>query len=230
MSCERARLDCAYRDGCAHALHLYMRHCDPRSLRRDADPHCPRECQYALIALTSTPEGKRLMTCVCDDNYCRESKLRLDVCRPHVARLGNATEVPCRLAAQICSADQQCYTALQYYQRLCGAMFAGRKCTARCRNSIAILRRQDNAARLAGCSCDGTEDFDCAGIQENMSRLCFHKHHKATSSSTTQVPETTYSRNDENNEIQALTSSCSNVYQTLSSVLTGLILLKFVER
>lgn len=62
MSCERARLDCAYRDGCAHALHLYLRHCDARSLRRDANPHCPRECQYALIALTSTPEGKRLTT------------------------------------------------------------------------------------------------------------------------------------------------------------------------
>lgn len=45
----------------------------------------------------------------------------------------------------------------------------------RCRNSINILRRQEKAAKLNTCICDGAEDFDCKGIHRNMNWLCFGK-------------------------------------------------------
>lgn len=47
----------------------------------------------------------------------------------------------------------------------------------RCRNSINILTRQEKAAKLNTCICDGSEDYDCRGIHRNMNRLCFGKAH-----------------------------------------------------
>jgi hypothetical protein len=60
-SCENARLRCAYRGGCGHALQNYLMGCsflldDSVTLK-----YCPEPCQHALIALTSTEEGKNLM-------------------------------------------------------------------------------------------------------------------------------------------------------------------------
>ena len=46
------------------------------------------------------------------------------------------------VAQWICIADPLCSTALEYYNRFCRSMFAGKKCTLRCKNSISILRRQ----------------------------------------------------------------------------------------
>ena len=48
-------------------------------------------------------------------------------------------------------------------------------CSPRCNNSISILQRQEKAAQLETCQCDGSEPFDCAVIKSNMARLCFHK-------------------------------------------------------
>lgn len=62
-SCEEARLKCAYRTGCGMALQNYMVGCS--SVLRDSGDHCPEACQHALIALTSTDEGKDLMTVSC---------------------------------------------------------------------------------------------------------------------------------------------------------------------
>lgn len=87
----------------------------------------------------------------------------------------NETIVSCRVAQWICSADALCSTALDYYNRLCRSMFHGKKCTHRCLNSISILRRQEKAAKLKTCKCDGLEEYDCPQIQSNMARLCFHK-------------------------------------------------------
>ena len=81
--------------------------------------------------------------------------------------------VTCTAAQWICAADAACATALDYYHRFCGAMFRGRKCTARCENSIAILRRQTAARKLETCACDGTEEYDCRAIKRNMGELCF---------------------------------------------------------
>lgn len=59
-SCEEARLKCAYRTGCGRALQSYIVGCS--SLHHSPPGHCPETCQQALIALTSTDEGKDLMT------------------------------------------------------------------------------------------------------------------------------------------------------------------------
>lgn len=95
----------------------------------------------------------------------------------------NETVVSCRVAQWICSADTQCFTALEYYNRYCRSMFHGKKCTHRCRNSISILERQEKAAKLKTCKCDGHEEYDCPRIQSNMARLCFNE--KATHKETT---------------------------------------------
>ncbi|XP_014205199.1 uncharacterized protein LOC106637081 [Copidosoma floridanum] len=53
--------------------------------------------------------------------------------------------------------------------------------TRSCLNSINILRRQEKAAKLNTCFCDGAEDYDCTAIHRNMDELCFHRppqHHK----------------------------------------------------
>lgn len=63
-----------------------------------------------------------------------------------------------------------------------------------------------------------------------MSRLCFHKHHKLASSSTTNLPDTTYSKNDESNEVHASTSSSNNCIYQVRLILSATIILKLVER
>lgn len=88
----------------------------------------------------------------------------------------NETVVSCTVAQWICEADALCSKALEYYNEYCRSMFHGKKCSHRCRNSISILRRQEKAAKLTTCRCDGQEDYDCPRIQNNMARLCFHTH------------------------------------------------------
>ncbi len=83
------------------------------------------------------------------------------------------TVVSCTAAQWICAADPLCSTALEYYNRFCGSMFRGRRCTRRCLNSIRILRRQRASAKLESCLCDGTEPYECRRIKDNMDRLCF---------------------------------------------------------
>ena len=84
------------------------------------------------------------------------------------------TIVSCSAAQWICAADPLCSTALDYYNRFCGAMFSGKRCTKRCLNSINILKRQTAAAKLESCYCDGTEkEYDCPSVKRNMERLCF---------------------------------------------------------
>ena len=54
-------------------------------------------------------------------------------------------------------------------------MFKGKECNDRCMNSIKILQRQKPANKLENCYCQGTEDFDCQTIKNNMQDLCFDK-------------------------------------------------------
>lgn len=98
------------------------------------------------------------------------------MCRPQVLKgAANATS-SCRLSQLICLADAQCATALRYYDELCRSMYRrGRKCSNKCLNSIEILRKQEKAAALTECRCDGNEDYDCPRMQNNLQRLCFHK-------------------------------------------------------
>lgn len=174
LSCEEARLKCLFRDGCGMALTNYIGGCS--SVLNGPADHCPEVCQHSLIALTSTEEGKELMQCQCNDELCEETKRRVEICRPSVMMANrNETVVSCTVAQWICAADSSCSTALSYYNKYCRSMFHGKKCSRRCMNSISILRRQEKAAKLKTCKCDGREDYNCPLIQNNMAKLCFHK-------------------------------------------------------
>ena len=61
ISCNEARTRCAYRTGCGAALGNYMMMCEAVLTEPTESSVCPRECGNALIALTSTEEGKELM-------------------------------------------------------------------------------------------------------------------------------------------------------------------------
>lgn len=61
LPCEDARMKCAYRSGCGMAIQNYMVGCSAVLQGPDVD-YCPEICQHSLIALTSTEEGKALMT------------------------------------------------------------------------------------------------------------------------------------------------------------------------
>jgi len=177
MRCEDARLLCAFRTGCGTALQQYLTSCT-EDLQSDSKG-CPETCKHALIALTSTDEGKKLMTCDCerDDYICLRSKQRVEICRSSVTMAMNRTRLSCRIATYICNADALCSKALDYYNGYCKSMFHGKKCTPRCRNSIAILTRQEKAAKLNTCICDGAEEYDCKAIHRNMNVLCYGKVH-----------------------------------------------------
>jgi hypothetical protein len=75
----------------------------------------------------------------------------------------------------ICQSDAECSKALEYYNLFCKGMFRGNKCSDRCKNSLAILRRQRKAAKLRECECSVDEmlgDFFCRDIKRNMDELC----------------------------------------------------------
>lgn len=61
IPCEEARLKCAYRVGCGMALQKYVMGCSG-VLQGPPTTQCPEICQHSLIALTSTEEGKDLMS------------------------------------------------------------------------------------------------------------------------------------------------------------------------
>ena len=114
--------------------------------------------------------------CNCSgDDSCERTKTSIEPCQKEVTYATQPdTVVSCSAAQWICAADPLCSTALDYYNRFCGAMFAGKRCTKRCLNSINILRRQSSVSKLETCYCDGTEkDFDCPAVKRNMDRLCF---------------------------------------------------------
>ncbi|KAG8336309.1 1,3-beta-glucanosyltransferase gas1 [Homalodisca vitripennis] len=133
-------------------------------------------CHTRFIAQIQIEPSRKDITCECTDEMCRETKERVEVCRPQVTRAThNESIVSCRVAEWICSADGVCSTALDYYHHYCRSMFQGRKCSNRCKNSISILRRQEKAAKLTTCVCDGREGYDCVQIRTNMARLCYHR-------------------------------------------------------
>ncbi|XP_064472672.1 growth arrest-specific protein 1-like [Ornithodoros turicata] len=172
-TCEELQLKCAHRKGCGTALHAYMYQC--AAVLSGRTTKCPWPCQRALAALTSTDEGRELSTCRCgDSDVCKQSKQNVEVCRAEVERLtAPGAKIPCSIAYWICEAEPQCGAALGYYYRYCRSMFHGKKCTARCNNSLAILNRQPKADTLRSCYCDGTEDFTCQKIRANTEKLCY---------------------------------------------------------
>jgi hypothetical protein len=59
VSCNEARLTCAYRAGCGLALQNYVLGCS--DLVKGTSKTCNTHCRHSLIALMSTPEGQRMM-------------------------------------------------------------------------------------------------------------------------------------------------------------------------
>jgi growth arrest-specific 1 len=59
LRCQEAQLRCAYRSGCGTALENYELMCN--DVLAEPNAKCTKACEYALIALTSTDEGKALM-------------------------------------------------------------------------------------------------------------------------------------------------------------------------
>jgi len=59
MSCEAARHKCAFASACTKALQTYFARCD-EFLKNDPTK-CPDSCLFALVALTSTHDGKRML-------------------------------------------------------------------------------------------------------------------------------------------------------------------------
>lgn len=172
-SCAIARMKCAYRKGCGTALRSYIIDC--ASVLAGKASSCSTLCKRALISLTSTPEGKKLMACNCNGSeFCQLSKERVEICRPEVSRAtAENVVVSCSVAHWICVADPPCSAALGYYHHFCRKMFHGYQCTHRCNNSLAILNRQAKAEKLRTCYCDGNEDFPCRQMRSNTERLCF---------------------------------------------------------
>jgi len=114
--------------------------------------------------------------CTCGNEICNETKQRFEICRPQVMKaVKSDTIVTCDTAQWICAADATCSKALEYYHAYCQSMFNGKRCSFRCKNSIAILKKQDKAAKLDSCRCSGKEEFDCPRIRTNMARLCFNQ-------------------------------------------------------
>jgi len=174
VNCNHATMACAYRGGCGLALQQYMQSCS--DLVSGLTNTCSKDCKFALIALLSTPEGKRLMDCSCEDNNCHTQKARVEPCRTEVTwNTSPDTIVSCSAATWICAADTLCSTAMDYYNRNCQKMFIGKKCSRRCKNSLDIMLKQKSAAKLVTCYCDGSEDFECLDIRRNTDVLCFGK-------------------------------------------------------
>ncbi|KAH7963383.1 hypothetical protein HPB52_020878 [Rhipicephalus sanguineus] len=97
-TCEEVQMRCAQRKGCGSALHAYLYQCN--EVIQAGASQCPVPCQRALAALTSTDEGRGLSDCECGENdVCRKSKLRVEVCREAVEKLtAPGARIPCSVA------------------------------------------------------------------------------------------------------------------------------------
>ena len=88
------------------------------------------------------------------------------------------TVASCSEARWICYSDSECSKALEYYLLFCKAMFKGRRCNERCKNSLSILRRQRQARKLEDCTCgvdEYMEEWKCSDVKRNTRELCMEK-------------------------------------------------------
>merc|ERR1712223_1830239 len=175
VACNVAWMKCGFREGCRFALENYNLGC--LDLVKGKTQVCNTYCKHSLIALMSTHEGQRLMKCNCSgDSNCEQSKLNIRPCQDEVLEATKPDSiVACTTAHWICSADKPCKTALEWYNYNCQSMFKGKQCSARCKNSLNILKKQEAASKLETCYCDGSEDFDCVNIKTNMEELCYRE-------------------------------------------------------
>lgn len=169
-ACWQAVLRCHEERECELAYTQYVVACDGNI--RGALHRCPSHCISALVRLNQTARGPDLETCDCGvDPECRRAKRAIEPCLPrtHAREAGG---IGCTEARRRCDEDAVCRAALSAYLGLCGQLFNGRKCPARCRGTIEQLRLLPDGALLERCVCDGLERAFCEMVKDNMSRLC----------------------------------------------------------
>ena len=201
-SCDIVKSRCSSRVGCKMALHNFFMGCN--DLLYGDTTECTVQCTRALISLLSVEDriGVGFTDCDCEgEESCELRKSRVEVCTGTVLEaiktLNDSSVVSCSLARWLCEADSSCLVALTYYINHCESLLDGIKCTIRCNNSRSILYRQEKAAKLINCACEGNEEFDCVTIRQNTERLCFNRdipyHIKGNKPSSSANRGTTYS-------------------------------------
>lgn len=170
--CDIVRKECLLRETCANALNLVTVECS--KIASESSAQCSVGCRNALASLINNDVGLQLWDCQCHHTECQTLRRKMDVCRDDVAAImADTAPISCNLAELLCTADVSCLTALDYYTRLCREMFQGHFCTSKCRNSLEILLRQEKAAKLRGCRCQGQEMERCEEIKEKTQLLCY---------------------------------------------------------
>jgi growth arrest-specific protein 1 len=177
-SCARAQAKCLRKVGCYLAMQNYYVNCG--SLINGETNVCSMDCKVSLISLliTEGSKGKSLINCDCGgSDFCLEQKQRVEVCREDVVKaidsINDNTRISCTLAEALCLANTTCMYAMEYYRIHCMRLFRGEKCTPKCNNSLNVLFRNPWGHKIRDCICDGTERYDCHGIQSNTAELCY---------------------------------------------------------
>lgn len=169
--------------------------------------------------------------CSCDgDAECEVAKSNIESCRASVSyATRNDTIVSCTEARWICAADAECGKALEYYHLYCRAMFRGRTCSERCKNSLNILQRQSKAVKLTECQCQPQEQIDgfpCQDIKQNMLQLCFAPEAEPDLSDTTLANDLLELEDDlEENEIDVDENLVKSSASRATSVLIMAVIL-----
>lgn len=141
-----------------------------------ADKVCPTFCSLAIYNLTSRPKGKLLQSCECvnRDSICLTLKARMAKC-VDLAVNGprNDTKPGCSEIRKLCSKDQQCDAAQQYFLRKCSRLISGVECSKDCKRAQKLLLSLPLGNGLNECECDGYEEPHCRGIRAHQQALCF---------------------------------------------------------
>uniref|UniRef100_H3A7W6 GDNF/GAS1 domain-containing protein n=2 Tax=Latimeria chalumnae TaxID=7897 RepID=H3A7W6_LATCH len=172
--CWQALLRCQQERDCELAYNQYMRACDP--FLKGARKQCPSHCIGALVRLNQTLNGPDLESCDCgQDTQCRRTKSAIEPCMPRRYRTDPAVpaDLGCTEARQRCEDEAACQGMLTSYLANCGQLFNGRRCTAKCQDTIEHMLSTPSGALLNKCICDGVERPFCEVMKDNMERLCF---------------------------------------------------------
>lgn len=185
-SCLDARNRCIGRIGCSGALNNFYIACD--GLRSGYVTECSRACKRAIISLVTVAGdiGQDYLNCDCRGNRdCTQWKERIQVCSDDVISvlevLDTEQQISCSLARMLCEADTQCYTALQFYEKHCEAIFERQpvpnQCSVICNNSVQILYSRKRASKLKNCICDEEDPIidlaTCIRMRYNTETQCF---------------------------------------------------------
>ncbi|XP_031554640.1 growth arrest-specific protein 1-like [Actinia tenebrosa] len=182
-----------------------------------ADKVCPTFCSQAIYNLTSRPEGRLLQSCECvnRDSICLTVKARMAKC-VDMAVNGprNDSKPGCTEIRKLCSKDEQCNGAQQYFLRKCSRLISGLECSKDCKRAQKLLLSLPLGNGLNECECDGYEEPHCRGIRAHQQALCFG----------TRVTKSVTPKNRPTQNVQRVNSGNSESRENLSrlSIYTAL--------